>query len=182
MTTPGSLGVVEADFDAFVGSRYDRLRRAAYVLTGDVHAADDLVQTTMVKLLRHWSRVAAADDPDAYLFRKMTHTYRSGMRRRWHREHPHADMPTGVNTGRAESATDAVTERHAVVAALKTLSPAHREVLVLRFMADWSEARTAVELGCSVGTVKSRTSRALAALRGAGLRDPLSADQKELCP
>lgn len=159
------------DFDALVRARYERLRRAAFVLTGDRDAADDLVQSALVKVMRHWSRVRAADDVDAYLFKTLTFTYRTALRRRWTSERPHAHVDDLADSAGADDGLVAVPDRTAVVAALSELSPAHREVLVLRYMADWSEAETATVLGCSVGTVKSRASRALAVLRAAGTLD-----------
>lgn len=150
-------------FEALVRSRYERLRAAAIVLCGNLDDADDLVQTTLAKAFRHWRRVRAADDVDAYLFKMLTLTYRSSARRRWRGEVPSPDPR--LSADQQVGPDGEVAERDAVTAALRALSPAHRQVLVLRFMADWSEQRTADALGCTVGTIKSRQSRALAALR-----------------
>lgn len=151
---------MQPDLEDVIRSRYEVLRRAAYVLTGDLHSADDLVQTTFLKVVRHWRRVSVAADIDAYLYTVLMRTHRSQLRRHWRVEQPTDPVP--------ESGVDedlAVLDREGLREALRRLSPAHRQVLVLRFMADWSEAECAAALGCSVGTVKSRTSRALVALR-----------------
>jgi RNA polymerase sigma-70 factor (sigma-E family) len=155
---------VEPEFEDVVRSRYEPLRRAAYVLTGDVHAADDLVQSALIKAMRHWAKARSANDLDAYLYTILMRTHRSGLRRRWHGEHATADVPE-----QAIEPSSAVLDRADLRVALAGLSSSHREVLVLRFMADWSEAECAGVLGCSVGTVKSRTSRALALLRATDL-------------
>ncbi|MFN2538396.1 MAG: SigE family RNA polymerase sigma factor [Mycobacteriales bacterium] len=133
-------------------SRYEPLRRAAFVLTGEVHTADDLVQTALLKAMRHWSKVQQAQDLDAYLYTVLIRTHRTGLRRRWRAERPAAELPD-----RALEPSSAVLDRLDLRAALAGLSQAHREVLVLRFMADWSVAECARVLGCPVGTVKSRT-------------------------
>ena len=159
---------MQPDLEDVIRARYEVLRRAAYVLTGDVHAADDLVQSTLVKVVRHWRQVQLAGDIDAYLFTILMRTHRTSLRRRWKGE-----VPTDVIPER-ESPDDvlAVLDRAELRAALQKLGRHHREVLVLRFMADWSEAQCAVLLGCSVGTVKSRTSRALTAIRLSTHADP----------
>jgi RNA polymerase sigma-70 factor (sigma-E family) len=154
--------VVEQDFAALVASRYERLRHAAYVLCGSLDAADDLVQTALARAVRSRARVEAADDVDAYLHVMLVNTYRTGLRRLWSGERSSGLSPAGESP---KPSADAA-ERLDVHAALMRLSPSHRKVLVLRFMADMSESETAQALGCTVGTVKSRTSRALTALRG----------------
>jgi len=155
------MGVRE-DFADLVASRYERLRRAAYVLCGDVHAADDLVQTALVRAFRSRGLVEAAGDVDAYLHVLLVNTYRTGLRRRWRGEISSGLLLAGEAGGGSSGADE---RRLDVKEALMSLGAEHRRVLVLRYMADLSEAETARALGCSVGTVKSRTSRALAALR-----------------
>ena len=153
---------VDEGFAAYVRARGDHLLRVAVLLTGDWHAAEDLVQASLVKLYRAWPRLDTAADPDAYLRRIMVNTHRSWWRARWRREAPAAVLPESV-TG------DDLAERQALGAlvrqALARLPRRQRAVLVLRYFEDLSEAQTALMLGCSVGTVKSQAARGLARLR-----------------
>lgn len=153
---------MEQDFAELVGSRYERLRHAAYVLCGEVDAADDLVQTALARAVRARGRVEAAEDVDGYLYVLLVNTYRTGLRRRWRGETSSGLDPAADGV---QWSPDGAERRLDVRRALMRLSPDHKRVLVLRFMADMSEADTANALGCSVGTVKSRTSRALSVLR-----------------
>lgn len=137
------------------------LVRAAHLLTGQDAAAQDLVQETLVQVLVHWSKVAGADEPAAYLRRTMVNTFLSGRRRRWHREHPHAEPPGAVST----DMTSGVDDRDLLARALLALPARQRAALVLRYDDDQTEAQTAIALGCAVGTEKSLTSRGLAGLR-----------------
>lgn len=153
---------MKPEFAELVASRYERLRHAAFVLCGDLDAADDLVQTALARAVRARSRLEAARDLDAYLYVLLVNTYRTGLRRMWRGETSVGLNPT---VGYQRSADDEVDRRLDVRRALMRLTPDHRRVLVLRFMADLSEEATADALGCSIGTVKSRTSRALSVLR-----------------
>lgn len=160
--------LVEASFDEVVAARYDTLRRAAYVLVGDRQHAEDIVQTTFMRLHRSWHRVGAVEDLDAYLHVTLVNVSRSWWRRRWHGERPTAVLPDGAGGRDAAAAVDL---RDALVRAVATLPTAQREVLVLRHIAGLTETETATALHCSIGTVKSRASRALEALRVSGLLD-----------
>jgi RNA polymerase sigma-70 factor (sigma-E family) len=162
----------ERRFEEVVAARYDQLRRTAVVLCGDPHHAEDLVQTVFMRLHRSWRRVDGVQDLDAYLHVMLVNASRSWWRRRWHGEVPLPQLPETVDT---LGAGDGVDLRHTLVAALATLTPSHREVLVLRYLAGLSETETAAALGCSTGTVKSRASRATAALRQSGLLDDSTA-------
>ena len=154
---------LEADFDAYVQARYSGLLRAALMLCRDRHSAEDLVQTALMRVHRSWRRVRAADNPDAYVHRVLVNASRSWFRRSWHAGPlPLVEPPVGD----AHAHTDL---RDALVRALGALPATQREALALRYLTDLSEADTARALGCSVGTVKSRTSRGLAALRAGGL-------------
>jgi RNA polymerase sigma-70 factor (ECF subfamily) len=155
----------ERRFEEVVASRYDSLRRTAYVLVGDHHHAQDLAQIVFLKLHRSWNRVDGVQDLDAYLHVTLVNTARSWWKRHWHGEKPTEQLPDEPAADGAERGVDL---RDAVVRALGGLGRDHREVLVLRHIAGLSEAETAEVLSCSVGTVKSRTSRALAALRESG--------------
>ncbi|WP_183100428.1 SigE family RNA polymerase sigma factor [Nocardioides pelophilus] len=145
------------DFTTYVAERRTRLVRTAVLLGCPQPDAEDLVQSALLKCYRSWRRVARADHPDAYVHRVLVTTFADARARRWHGE-----LPTETLPEHAEEADP--TGGIAVRRALAALSPEHREVLVLRFYADLSERDTAAALGVAPGTVKSRTSRALAAL------------------
>jgi RNA polymerase sigma-70 factor (sigma-E family) len=152
------------EFDEFVRGRHERLCRVAYVLCGDWQHAEDLVQTALVKAyVAH--RRGHVESLDAYVHRTLVTTHASWWRRRWHGETPTGALPE--TTG--NDAFAGVDRRAAVVTALATLPAKQRAVLALRYLADLTEADTALALGCSLGTVKSRANRALAALRTSGL-------------
>lgn len=149
-------------FDEFVAGWSARLLRSAYLLTGDRGLAEDLVQDVYERLYVAWPRVA---DPAAYTHRVLT---RQAMNRWRLRSRRPAETALGTEHDHPDHRPDAVTaydERAVVVTALRTLTARQRTVVVLRFFADLSEADTAVAMGCSVGTVKSQTARALARLR-----------------
>jgi RNA polymerase sigma-70 factor (sigma-E family) len=153
------------EFQEFVVASRTRLLRTAWLLTGDWHAAEDLVQTALIKCYPHWQRITS-DQPEAYVRKAVFSAYASSWRRRWRGEVPTASLP--------ESSGDhdeyaAVNERAILVAALGKLPPRQRATLVLRYFEDLSEADTAVALGCSVGTVKSQTAKALSQLRTSGV-------------
>lgn len=153
---------IEDRFAAYVRERGDHHLRVAVLLTGDWHAAEDLVQASLVKLCRVWPRLDTATDPDAYLRRIMVNTHRSWWRARWRRETPAAVLPEGA-------AGDDLADRQAVGAvvreALARLPRQQRAVLVLRYCEDLSEAEVAQVLGCSAGTVKTHAHRGVRALR-----------------
>ena len=146
----------------FLARQQTGLLRAAYLLTGDSARAQDLVQETVVRLLVSWRRVERADAPEAYAQRVLLNTFLSGRRRRWHRELPYAEPPDAAG---GPSPYAVVEDHDELRRALQSLPARQRAAVVLRHHQDLSEARTAELLGCSVGTVKSLTSRGLAALR-----------------
>jgi RNA polymerase sigma-70 factor (sigma-E family) len=149
------------DFRRFVVARSPALLRSAWLLTGNWATAQDLVQTALVKSWSHLGSIRASDDPEPYVRQVMVTTYASWWRRRWR-----AEIPTGLLPERADDDVyAAVDTRVALVQALGSLPPRQRAVVVLRYFDDLSEAQTAVALGCSVGTVKSQASKALATLR-----------------
>ena len=149
-----------AGYREYVSGRLDQLRRTAYLLCGDWHTADDLVSTALVKLLRHWSRVSAMENIDAYARRVLLRAWLDERRRPWHREQFRAQVPD-----RAASPGYDVADRLAVLELLAHLPARRRAVLVLRFFCDLSVEDTAEALGCATGTVKSQTARALDTLR-----------------
>jgi RNA polymerase sigma-70 factor (sigma-E family) len=164
----------EAEFVAFVQARQHRLLRSAYLICGDRHLAEDLLQGALVKLALHWTRVRTGD-PEAFL---RTVIYRDAVSwwRRRRRERLTSEPPERVAADPGEDTS----MRLAFEAALRRLTPRQRAVLVLRFFDDLTEARTATVLGVSVGTVKSQTNVALRRLRELApeLRDLLSAGQE----
>ncbi|NYF57828.1 SigE family RNA polymerase sigma factor [Micromonospora purpureochromogenes] len=153
------------EYVEFVEAATPRLRRTAYLLTGDRHRADDVVQQTLTRLYVKWGRARGADDVGAYVHRMLVNAFRQERRSRWFgvqlfERAPEPGFRAG-SSGPDESVVDAV----AVRAALAAVPPGQRVVLVLRFYADLSVEQTAEVLGCSTGNVKSQTARGLAALR-----------------
>ncbi|HEX4473218.1 MAG TPA: SigE family RNA polymerase sigma factor [Nocardioides sp.] len=155
VTSPSS----EERFDAFVAARGGALWRSAWLLTGDRHLAEDLVQTALAKAWPKWSGIGEEGRFEAYVRRTLFTTYVAWWRRKWNGERPTAQPP--------DSAGDAADPDlgHDLIAALAGLPRMQRAVVVCRWFEDLSEAQTAERLGISVGTVKSHGSRALAALR-----------------
>ena len=147
-------------FEEFVASRGRDLWRSAWLLTGDAHKAEDLVQAALLKCWRRWPTISRDGSVEAYVRRAMVSTYTDWWRRKWRSELPTEVLPDG-----AGAATYAVEERQDALVALAGLPRGQRAVLVLRFYDDLTEAQTAEVLGVTVGTVKSQTSRALKALR-----------------
>jgi RNA polymerase sigma-70 factor (sigma-E family) len=148
------------DFEAYVSAAWPRLLRSAWLLTGDWHRAEDLVQTVLARAYHRWPRLRD-NAPDAYLRAMMATTYLSWWRRRWRGEVPTDPLPDCAAADRH----DAVDLQEPVRRALAALPRQQRAVLMLRFHADLTEVATARALGIGVGTVKSYTARALAALR-----------------
>jgi RNA polymerase sigma-70 factor (sigma-E family) len=153
------VAVDEAGYREYVSHRLDGWRRAAFLLSGDWHTADDLVSTALLRLLRHWRRVSAMEYPDAYVRRMLLRAWLDERRRPWRRE-----RATSVLPERAAPTVD-TTNRLAILALLAELPARRRAVLILRYFCDLSVEETADALGCSAGTVKSQTARALDTLR-----------------
>lgn len=151
------------DFTAFAQANTPALYRIAYLLCGDQHRAQDLVQLALERTFKAWKKVGDGD-PFAYA-RRVLSTARIDTWRRTRRE-VLTDDPTGSTRVRSAPASDAqLAERDRLVRALMSLSVKQRRVVVLRYLLDRSESDTAAELGISTGTVKSTASRALARLR-----------------
>jgi RNA polymerase sigma-70 factor (sigma-E family) len=147
-----------SEFDDFIRARHVALLRFAHVLSGDPHRAADLVQDALERTGLSWRRLRR-DDPEAYVRRVIVNTFLNGVRRT-RRERLVAEPPE-VAYHEPESRDDALWML------LSTLPPRQRAVVVLRFYADLSEVEIGVILGCTTGTVKSTSSRALAKLRAA---------------
>jgi RNA polymerase sigma-70 factor (sigma-E family) len=151
----------EAGFREFIGARMETLRRAAYLMCGDWHTADDVVATAVVKVYRDWGRLSRMGHLDAYVRRMVLTAWLDEKRRPWRRERAVPQLPV-----RAVAADDrAVTDRIAITGHLAALPSRRRAVIVLRYYCDLSVEETAEVLGCSTGTVKSQTARALDSLR-----------------
>jgi RNA polymerase sigma-70 factor (sigma-E family) len=149
----------EERFDAFVAARGAALWRSAWLLTGDRHLAEDLVQTALAKAWPKWPGIGEEGRFEAYVRRTLFTTYVAWWRRKWNAERPAAVLPDWPSLD-ADPDTG-----HDVMAALAGLPRMQRAVVVCRWFEDLSEADTAERLGIAVGTVKSHGSRALAALR-----------------
>ncbi|GIF23282.1 RNA polymerase sigma-70 factor (sigma-E family) [Actinoplanes tereljensis] len=148
------------EFVEFAQANSGRLQRAAYLLTGDRHAAEDAAQTALVRTYAAWSRIRN-DEPYSYARRVLTN-YVTDQWRRPIRENATEIMP---ETAEWRDVAEEVTKRRALIAALDSLSAKERAVIVLRHYMDLPEAEVARELGLSIGTVKSLNSRGLAKLR-----------------
>jgi RNA polymerase sigma-70 factor (sigma-E family) len=151
----------EERFRTWADARVTRLHRAAYLLCGDWHVAEDLVQETLARSALHWSAVESSEYPEAYVRQILLNQVRQRWRRRWGRERPVASPDEGMV---ADGASDRAA-RDQLMTALRQLPAKQRAAVVLRYFEQLSEAETALALGCSVGTVKSQTHRALSTLR-----------------
>lgn len=157
------------EFEAFVNASAADLLRTAYVVTWDLPFAEDLVQECLLRIARRWPRVRAMDSPFAYARKVLFNlALRSAARHNRHRaelDHGGAGNDVDHPDASAERAFQLVDASFELAAALASLAPRQRAVLVLRYLEDLSEAEVADLLGCSVGTVKSTASRALDRLR-----------------
>ncbi len=151
----------EQQYTEYVTARLPTLRRIAYLLCGDSHRADDIVQNAITRLYIHWTRAKAADNIDAYVRTIVVRTFLNEQRTGWLsrvrlvRETPDRPVREGPDVETTE----------VLHAALARVPPRQRAVLVLRFLYDLPVADVAKILGCSAGNVKSQTSHGLAALR-----------------
>jgi RNA polymerase sigma-70 factor (sigma-E family) len=161
MTVPTST-LRDQEFTAYMHARQQSLLRTAYLLTGDSHAAEDLVQTALAKLYLSWDKVDNKDSIDGYIRRIMVNENNSLWRRPWRRRE--VSTQVFLDGAAPEPAVDAGT-RSRVWDLVKTLPPKQRTVLVLRYYESMTEAEIAAVMKISVGTVKSQASRALTALR-----------------
>ena len=156
--------------EGFMRTVSPRLFRAALLVCGDHHLAEDLVQTTLGKVFVSWGRVRRADSPQAYVRSMLMRTYLSHVRLHRTHEKPVGELPE------QQAATHDPALRPAPADAPAQLSPQDRAVVVLRYWEDRSVAQTAAELGMSEGNVRIRSLRALKTLRAslAGEHDALA--------
>jgi RNA polymerase sigma-70 factor (sigma-E family) len=149
------------DFESWLVAREPALQRLALLLTGDEHAAQDLVQTSLAKLYLAWDRLDDRSTADAYARRILVNEHRSAWRRPWRRREVVTDHPPE----QGGPAVEYDGSREAVWRFVASLPPRQRAVIVLRYYEQLSEAEIADVLGISAGTVKSQASRAIASLR-----------------
>ena len=145
----------DADFTEVAATRWTSLVRSAVFLGVDRVEAEDVAQGVLAKIWRSWHRVSAAEDPDAYVYRMLVNHLTSLRRRQWRHEHP-TDLSRHEPPTTAGPESGAV-ERDLVLRLLRALPLDQRRAIVLRFIADLSEAQTAAVLGVPPGTVKSRS-------------------------
>jgi len=155
----------ESAYTAYVAERWRDLVRAAVFLGAGAHEAEDVAQQTLVRCYADWTRVSGADNRDAYVYRMLLNCLRDVRRTRWWRgriDHDPAAPDSPVSA--VADATEAIAVADAVHRALDGLTKPNREVVVLRYFVQLTEAQTAAVLGIAPGTVKSRLSRSLARL------------------
>ncbi|MCT9934819.1 SigE family RNA polymerase sigma factor [Planotetraspora sp. A-T 1434] len=147
-------------FREFVAAHQQSLMRTAYLLTGDAHLAEDLLQTVLLKVLGRWFKLSRIDSPEAYARKALLNQHIS-----WRRRRAGAELPSTAPPERVYSSEDSTVVRLVMRQALMRLPPRQRAVIVLRFYEDRTERETAELLNCSIGTVKSQVHHALARLR-----------------
>ncbi|GAB7046365.1 SigE family RNA polymerase sigma factor [Catenuloplanes indicus] len=165
MSTNESTTVVTGraeDFDDFVHGRGRALLRFAYVLSGDAHLAEDLVQEVLARMHRRWHKVTVMESPEAYVRTAIVRQFVSWRRRFSAREAILADVPepAGVDEPQAR-----VAARDQMWQLMAGLPRSQRAVLVLRFYEDLPDDEIAALLGCGQSTVRSQAARALARMR-----------------
>ncbi|MFD8390294.1 SigE family RNA polymerase sigma factor [Streptomyces sp. NPDC059680] len=154
------------EFQSFMVGRWPRLMRTAFLLTGEQHAAEDLVQSTLERVYVSWRRVGAADDPEAYVRRVMIN-----LHARKHRRRLKEFLAPKDDSGLVHEIADAgdriaqADDRGALLKALSQLPVRQREAVVLRYWEDLTETQAAEAMGCSVGTVKSNAAKGITKLR-----------------
>jgi RNA polymerase sigma-70 factor (sigma-E family) len=175
-------GRTRTEFECFVASHGKQLLRTGYLVTWDMSEAEDLVQECLLRVAKRWPKVRTMARPDSYARRILVNLALDGADRRgrrWSeleagdRSPPDTLTDARLATVPALPAGEAGTIeiRGELFAALGALPQRQRLMLVLRYFADLSEVQTAEALGCSLGTVKSTTSRALERLREAAGAD-----------
>lgn len=155
----------EEGFREWMASRSSVLRRKAYLMSGDWHAADDLVQDTLIALYARWSRVVRGGNVDAYANRVLVHKYIDARRRPWRREHTVDAVPDAADESAMRAFRDVDGADALLRDALVALPPGQRAVVVLRFTDDLAVGEIAQLMDLPSGTVKSRLSRGSEAIR-----------------
>lgn len=153
---------IERDYEEYVRSCRGNLLRTAWMLTGNWTAAEDVTQTALTSLWKHWSRLGHVDSVEAYAQRVLINAFISARRRGWVREDPSDTVPDVP----APSNEVVIAEQRLVLTrALSRLPARQRAAVVMRYFGDLTEQQTADALNCSLGTVKSQVARALDKLR-----------------
>jgi RNA polymerase sigma-70 factor (sigma-E family) len=157
----------EESFRRFAVEHAARLRRSAYLYCGDWHLAEDLMQSSLIKIYRSWTRVKKDESLANYSRTVLLRTWLDEKRRPWRRsEQSAAAVPERLDEARGPAdSPDRLWAQALVHEGLLRLPPRQRAVLVLRYFDDLSVAEAAEVMGCSEGTVKSQTARGLDALR-----------------
>lgn len=155
------------EFTEFVAARSAQLVRTAFLLCGDRHKAEDLVQITLTKLYLAWPRVDRLGGVDAYARRILVRASIDESRRPWRRERPGYDPASGITGPAATESHPPVDERSAVLVALRGLPTRQRAAVVLRHWHDLSVDETAALMHCSTSAVKTHCARGLERLRAA---------------
>jgi RNA polymerase sigma-70 factor (sigma-E family) len=158
-------------FEEFLAGSGQSLLRLAFVLSGDRQFAEDLTQTALADAYRHWRRVQAVHNPEAYVRRMLVNAHLSWRRRRWTTERP-TDLREATGPVLADPG-EAIAERDQMRVLLARLAPRARTVLVLRYYADLDDAAIAQTMGVSESSVRATASRALASLRRPAAVDAL---------
>ncbi|CAM3556024.1 SigE family RNA polymerase sigma factor [Stackebrandtia soli] len=150
----------EQDYREFVNSRLQRLASFAFAQCRDWHQAEDIVQRSLVRLYRKWTKVAHTN-PDAYVRRIIVNLLHDDRRTGWFRRERVAEV---LPDRHSHDPSDQTASRLSVLTALAQLPPRQRQAVLLRHWEDMSVQDTAIVMGCSEGTVKTQTSRGLKAL------------------
>jgi len=164
----------DQEYVEYVTARLPALRRLAYVLSGDSHRADDVVQQTITTLYTRWSKIRQAEHLDRYVRSMLVNTFIDERRLAWAKVRLFAEPPQ-----REDPRSGDVEDRSVLRAALARVPRRQQAVLVLRFIYDLPVTEVAEILGVSTGTVKSQTSHGLTALRRLLGEQPLAALTKE---
>ncbi len=156
----------EAAFVEFAHGARERLRRTAYLMCGDWDQASDFVQEGLIRVYVRWPRLERSGGEHAYARKAVVSAFLDHVRRRSSTEiamEPDSGLAAGLVSGQDVAAQ--VVTRESLMQSLAALAPRQRACVVLRYFEDLSVVETAALLGCSEGTVKSQTSRALSSLR-----------------
>ena len=157
---------LDGEFREFMHARWPVMVRLAFGLSGDQGHAEDVAQAAFARAYASWPRVRRSGDPNAYVRQIVVNENRNRFRKRRVAERLTDSPPeSGFVHVAGIDATREYDERSALITALQRLGQRQRAVIVLRYWMDLTEHETAVVLNCSVGTVKSQASRALATLR-----------------
>lgn len=148
-------------FDSFANRASAQLVRTAYLLCGDRGHAEDMAQTALLRTAHHWG--TARGHPEAYA-RKVIVNLAKDRWRLLGRRPAETELTSSIDSP-TRPETDAFLDRDELLSAVRRLPTGQRTVLVLRFFEDLTIEDTAAALGCSTGTVKSQTSRAIATLK-----------------